>query len=399
MVAARHLEWARFITATALIVLARNVASVPVAGQPPVVSPASPAAEPSNLACEVAEVRRAPDGLVVWSPDGERFLVNRKDSRGVYQMYLGSRRSSQVSCITCVQRPNGPAPNKNKLQPHWHPSGRWIILAGERESYTKPIISTPELIEGLMQTGLFVNIYATTPDGTRWHRLSDFEGSQRGGGYTGPALTADGTRAAWAQIVDGNVFQNLFGLWELVIADWHQDRAGTPSFTNIRNITPPGARWVEPGGFSPDGKSLLMTADIGLKDAQGMDQFIVDLTTGQISNLTNSPSVWDEHGVFSPDGRKVFFMSSYPYRSDPFVHNFLQLKSEFMLVNRDGSQLQQLTHFNVQGYPESNTKGRITAAANGEWHPDGRSISVINLYFPTFETWEIRFKGACGARP
>ena len=58
---------------------------------------------------------------------------------------------------------------------------------------------------------------------------------------------------------------------------------------------------------------------------------------------------------------------------------------------------QQLTHFNYRGYPESNTGGRPSVAANGEWHPDGRSVSVLNLFFPTYETWVVTFNGNCGA--
>ena len=88
-----------------------------------------------------------------------------------------------------------------------------------------------------------------------------------------------------------------------------------------------------------------------------MDQYILDITTGSVRNLTNSPTLWDEHGVFSPNGEKVFFMSSYPFRDSPGVHKTLSLKTEFMLMNKDGSGLQQLTHFNTPGYPESNTTG------------------------------------------
>jgi Tol biopolymer transport system component len=348
-----------------------------------------------DAACEIADITRAPDGLVVWSPTGEQYIVNRKDAAGIYQLYVGTKGSSDVTCITCTQRLNSPAVDRHKLQPHWHPSGKWIVLAGERENYDRPLISTPKLIEGWIQSGLWVNIYITRPDGSEWHQLSDF-GHQRGDGFTGVAFTPDGTKAVWAQIVDGNIFAHRFGRWELILADFPEDPSEVPSFTNFRNITPAGANWVEPGNFAPDGRLLLITADIGLSDAQGMDQFILDITTGSVRNLTNSPNLWDEHGVFSPDGEKILFMSSYPFRDSPFRHNVLFLKTEFMLMNKDGSSLRQLTHFNSSGYPESNTLGRGSVAANGEWAPDGRSVSVLNLFFPTYETWTINFKGSCG---
>ena len=327
---------------------------------------------PVAAACEVKDITRAPGGLVVWSPNGEQYIVNKKDAAGTYQLYVGNKGSSDITCITCTERPNSPAFNRHKLQPSWHPSGKWIVLAGERDDYVPPLFSTPELIEGWVQSGLWVNIYITRPDGSQWYRLSDF-GEGRANGFTGVPFTPDGTKAVWAQIVDGNIFANVFGRWELILADFREDANGVPSFANLRNITPAGARWVEPGNFAPDGKSLLITADIGLTDAQGMDQFTLDITTGSVRNLTNSPTLWDEHGVFSPNGEKVFFMSSYPFRADPNVHSTLSLKTEFMLMNKDGSGLQQLTHFNTQGYPESNPWWRGSVAANGAWNPEGRS--------------------------
>lgn len=366
----------------------------PVAGRQParppaIVRPASP-----DPACEVQEVKRTTEGLREWTPNGNMYVANRKDETGIYQLYV-ARGGGAETCITCVDRPDAPKRGKHKIMPQWHPSGRWIFVAVERDSYAKPIISTKAMIEGMMAAGLFVNMYATRPDGSEWHRMSDFGGKQRADGYTGPAFTPDGRRAVWAQIVDGNIFQHLFGRWELILADFSEDR-GVPQFTQLRNITPTGARWVEPGNFAPDGRSLLLSADIGLKDPQGQDQFVLDVFTKAIRNLNRTPGIWDEHGMFSPDGGKILFMSSYPYRQDPFRHSVITLKTEFMLMNPDGTGLQQLTHFLAPGYPEYDAKNGL--AANGEWHPDGRSISAFALQFPEMQSWTITFRGNCGAR-
>jgi len=341
---------------------------------------------------------RLPDGLGAPSPDGTQYLINKKDSGGIYQLYVGSASGGNPVCISCTSRPNSPAVNRHKLQAQWHPSGKWIVLAGERDDYDKPLLSTPDLIEGWVQSGLWVNIFMVRPDGSQWYRLSNFgrDKGERADGFTGVAFTPDGTRGVWAQIVDGNIFEALFGRWELIVADLRQDGNGAPYFTNHRNITPAGAKWVEPGNFAPDGKSLLITADIGLKDPQGMDQFILNVDTGEVRNVTNTPDIWDEHGVFSPNGRKIFFMSSYPFRENHLFSTLLFLKTEFMLMDRDGSNLQQLTYFNSQGHVESNAPGRGSVAAIGGFHPDGRAISALNLFFPGYETWRIDFAGYCG---
>jgi Tol biopolymer transport system component len=348
------------------------------------------AAQPDggNPSCAV-ELTRDPGGLVVWSPDSKQYVVNKQDASGVYQLYVGNAGADPV-CITCVQRPNGPAPNLQKFQPHWHPSGEWIELAGEMPHFAPPLFHS--LYLGWMECGLGMNIYMTRPDGSQWYRLTNFVKSRPPSGFTGVAFTPDGKKGVWAQIVSGDVFKYALGKWRLILADF-QETNGVPSLTNLTDITPAGATWIEPGNFAPDNKSLLITADIGLKNPQGMDQFILDIATGSITNLTNSPKVWDEHGVFSPDGKKIFFMSSYPFRAAPRSDWAIFLKTEFMMMDRDGKNLEQLTHFNYPGYPESNRPHRGSVAANGEWSPDGKQISALNLFFPKYEAWTLSFSG------
>jgi Tol biopolymer transport system component len=111
-----------------------------------------------------------------------------------------------------------------------------------------------------------------------------------------------------------------------------------------------------------------------------------------LTNLTRSPTVWDEHGRFSPDGEKIIFMSAYPYRADPKASKVLSIKTEFMLMNKDGSGLTQLTHFREKGFPEYPSG----IAANPEWSYDGRSANLAALNFPKYEHWDVVFQGPCG---
>jgi Tol biopolymer transport system component len=350
---------------------------------------------PSDPACSVKSFTRV-DGQYVWSPDGSRYIVNKKDSSGTYQLYVSSPGGGEPVCISCTARPGSPLVNRHKLQPHWYPTGEWIVLAGEWQKDHKPFWASSDVVEGWVASGLSVDIYIVRPDGTDWHRLVDFENG-RADGFTGVAFTPDGRRAVWAQIVDGNVFRYTFGKWELIVADVHKDANGVLSFVNQRNITPAKTNWIETGNFAPDGHSLIVTADTALKNAMGMDQFILDIDSGRERNITNQPDWWDEHGRLSPDGRKVVYMSSSPFRDKPLQSNMFFLHTEFMLMNSDGSGQEQLSHFNSKGYPESNTGGRASVAAAAEWNPDGRSISLMNLFFPNYEAWIVTFNGNCGA--
>ena len=320
---------------------------------------------------------------VCWSPDGSRYLVNREDQNDVFQLYVGKRGDKEPACVSSLQVPGGPRPDRHKYMASWHPSGKWIILGVEKAEHDN--MWWPQFLrKGMVECGIWLDIYATTPDGTRWYKLAETTG-----GFTGVPFTADGKLGAWAKIVDGNIIAYpAFGLWKLMLGEFVEEN-GVPSFKNVKDVSPPSAVWLEPGNFSPDGQSLLITADIGMKDNQGMDQYILNIKTGKLTNLTNSPKIWDEHGVFSPDGKQVLFMSSYPYRNDPKASQTLSLKTEFMLINADGSGLRQLTHFNVPGYPESFPHGKGAVAACGMWSPDRSRILASSLRFPDYDWWEI----------
>jgi hypothetical protein len=86
-------------------------------------------------------------------------------------------------------------------------------------------------------------------------------------------------------------------------------------------------------------------------------------------------------------------MSAYPYPMNPNASKVLSIRTEFMLMNSDGSGITQRTHFRDRGYPESDEGG---IAANPEWYPDGRSAHLRPLVFPDYIDWTVAFEGACG---
>ncbi len=362
--------------------------------------PPVPTSYPDDPACKVKSVQKAPsvfeDPLV--SAAIGLSVATQLDANGIYQLYVGGADGRNFKCITCTPVPGGPPVNRNKTAMiSFHPSGRWLFVGVEEN--THDLMWLPEAWQrGFLNSGIWLNMWITTPTGDRWYQITNFNPSSGNpaNGFAGTAFTPDGKKAVWAEFVDGNIFANAFGIWKLYIADFVVDAKGTPSLINKRDITPAGARWVEPATFSPDGRHILLSTDIGLANAQGQDQWSLDVFTGKLKQLTNTPTVWDEHGVYSPDGRKIVWMSSYPYRNDPDSYKVLSLHTEFMLMNTDGSHLQQLTHFNLPGYPES--EGR-TVAAVAYFTQDGtRLIANVMAHDGSFggEGWSITFAGPCG---
>src|SRR5262249_5756519 len=132
---------------------------------------------------------------------------------------------------------------------------------------------------------------------------------------------------------------------------------------------------------------------------EGQDQWSLDVTTGALQNLTNSLVVWDEHGLYSPSGKKISFMSSYPYRNDPTSYKTFSLETEFMLMDADGSNLQQLKDYNQKCYPEF--YGVLTCYAGASFIGDGSQLfaTVMATDFSFTKTnWLITFQGQCGTK-
>lgn len=349
--------------------------------------------------CSVKSIRREDSGAQTWLARNKELLINKKDSSGIYQIYKANSDGSEQTCISCTAKPGSPQVDRNKVMPSWHPSGNWIILGGEMDTHWQPSPLLPKrVIEGFIINGLWSNLYVVSADGEKWYRLTNYSATKTDG-VLGPRFSADGKKVLWARNITSGfeIFTNKFGTYDLFIADFVLDSQGIPSLNNIQTITPAGARWIEPHGFSPDGKKILFTADIGLTNAEGMDTWTMDLETGNLTNLTNSSDQWDEHARFSPDGKIISRMSSDPYK-DSGPAQTLTLKSEIMIMNSDGSNNRQLTHFNTPGYVESTSERSVAGVS--EWSADGSQLLAVQLlagiHWPNTQSWIITFNGPCG---
>jgi hypothetical protein len=89
-------------------------------------------------------------------------------------------------------------------------------------------------------------------------------------------------------------------------------------------------------------------------------------------------------------------MSSYPYANEKDSYTVSNLQTEFMLMDADGRHLQQLTHFNEPGYPESQPDHTIAAVAG--FFPEDGSQMFATVMGPHFSktNWVIAFDGPCG---
>ncbi len=351
---------------------------------------ATPASnEPSaGDACRIVSSHKISDGGDQdWSHANGLLAFDRRDSTGVYQLYVGLPDTGNYNCITCSPVPGAPLVDRHKIKPVWRPEGDFIVLEGEMADHPLVNRRASDRVSEIISNGSWSDLYATTPDGRSWFKLTATSSSGIDGVLL-PTFSPDGSKLMWSRIVEHSSISNPFGVWKLMIADFVVTD-GVPSLQNVRDITPPGARFIESHVFSPDGTHVMFAADINSSSPMSPDIWTLNLTTGQALNLTHD-SAWDEHAVYTLDGKHIVYMTSLPYPG-------VLLKTDLMIMNVDGTDKQPFSHFNVEGYPEF-VPGK-SMPIRVSWNANGTRMAVTlqsGSSYPDRTLWMVGFAGACG---
>lgn len=390
--------------------------------------------------CDVKSVELVGAGKEYLTPDWSHRLnrvafvrrrdYNEYDSKGMqrftYDLYTMNPDATGERCLSCTTSPGGPSWKRMMGFPSWHPSGDWILLQvemGGLSSWVQVVrsLAGPDL-------GYYNNMWVVSADGSKWHRLTNYHGdhyylkeARNVKGVLTPRFSPDGTTVVWSKVVSGpgkgnhdipckdDYFENPIGVFELWRADFVVNAQGFPELKNARDITPrtiagkKRGNWFEVGGFSPHGKEVLFSSDIGLHKTATykMDIWSMDLGTGRLTRLTGPDEEWDEHAHYSPDGKKIAFLSSSPFQ-DWSPSDIATQRCELFLMNPDGGNRSGLTHFNAKGC----ITGKRCSAGVSAWSPYGTQILInqgtrsddpCKPVFPPFRRLvRLTFEGACG---
>jgi Tol biopolymer transport system component len=204
--------------------------------------------------------------------------------------------------LTCTAGPGRPRIDRHRTNPIWHPSGQYVVLQAELDDTPLGVLSKIKLVSELVLNGVWNDLYAVTPDGQRWFKLTSTTTSTTDG-VLGPTFSPDGRQLLWTHLVAPTSSEAPWGRWrlmlgELAVAD------GTPALRNVKDITPQGAKFVETGGFSPDGRSIVLTGDMTSQGQWDPHIWTMSLASGALTDLTPG-AFYNEHGRFSPSGRSV----------------------------------------------------------------------------------------------
>jgi Tol biopolymer transport system component len=310
-------------------------------------------------------------------PGGSHLIVfNKKGPSGYYDVYTMNPDGSNPTCLT---RDKPELPRRHKGSASWHPSGQYIIFKAERDEHIGGSdLASPGI-------GLHNDIWLMTSDGQRFWKLVDIPSKRNARDSTPvtasmhPHFSNDGKKVSWTEGVITGDGSSQWGEWVLKVADFTWDETtDTPRLENLRTLQPGRQHsYCESNDFSPDDNELLICGNLEPGQAEvGMDLYTLDINTGDLVRLTESLDYWDESGHYSPDGGTIAWLSSNGYPTDFSNRNYMEWeRTEVWLMESDGQEPRQLTHFNDPGYPEYElVDGKRVIVSYVSWSSDGKVL-------------------------
>jgi len=292
-------------------------------------------------------------GRIDWSAKLNLVAYDTISANGYYDVHTMNPDGSNDQCLTCNSTV---LPGLHKGNPSFDFSGKWIVFQVEKAGTSSVFnqLASPG-------SGLFNDVWVMDVKGTVFYPLTNVPAMNSG--VLHPHFNHAGTQVTWAQFV--NPAPSPLGTWEVQIADLVYN-SGVPSLQNVKTYQPGiMPRFYETHGFSLDDQSVYLCANPDpAQKWYGADIYVFTPATGAFVDLTNTPNDWDEHADLSPDGAHIVWISS----------TGIQLaanneKSDYWIMNVDGSNKRRLTWFNNPGFPESQSSS--VAAATSAWSPDG----------------------------
>ncbi|MBE9479180.1 MAG: PD40 domain-containing protein, partial [Chloroflexi bacterium] len=304
-------------------------------------------------------------GRVDWSHESDLIAFSKTSEDGYFDLYIMNPDGTNQRCLTC-DKPQ--VPQKNNGQPAWHPSGEFIVFQAQDPDLEVP--PSVQYLEAYMTqggAGIHNNLWLTNKNGTEFFQLTHIKSGE---GTLHPHFSHDGSKLFWTE----REKCDNGGQWILKIADFVVNDTG-PHLENEISFRPRGEEetFYESHGFTLDDRKVIFSADFGRADKFDMDIWIMDLETLELTQLTDSIYVWDEHAQISPDGKKIIWISSQGYEWPASEEWTQALKTDYWIMDIDGSNKQRLTFFNEPGYPEYDQQERIIAA-DSSWNEDGTKI-------------------------
>jgi len=302
---------------------------------------------------------------VSWDQSGSSLIAySIKEADQYYDIHYANPDGTGDVCVTCNSIL---LPNKHICMPDWHPSGKWLIMAVEKDVH--PGSST----DALPGFGAYCDIWVINKEGNRAYKIVDIP-NDYDHGVIAPRFSPDGTKISWT---DRKVRPNFLvphqqaGYWTIKTADFYFNPSDSiPVVTNIRTIEPVANAFYECYGFSPDNSRLIFCSNMNQPSFLDEHIYTMDTLGNNIQKLTDKD--YNEHGFYTPDGNKIVWMSNTKSTYGG---------TDWWMMNTDGSDKKRLTYMNEPGNAQSNGAacwaGLGSFSSSGNWFIGGVQKSLV----------------------
>ena len=287
-----------------------------------------------------------------WSHPNQLIAFNDLDPDGHYRIFLMDPSGGNQRRFSATA-PN--FPSKTAGSPNWHPSGKYLAFAGEKETHPGSVVDAAPGYGG------YCDLWVTTADGLQAWQLTEVPNDADHGTII-PVFSPDGHKLLWTERTAAPAFNltQVVGYWVLKVADFVETPAG-PHLENIQVVQPGSVdAFNESGGFNPDSQDLLLSSNYLTRNFLTTQIYRLDLGSGAIVPITQGD--YNEHPRYTPDGRIVWMTS----------REVTNGAADWWLASADGTAPVRLSFFNEPGHPESQSSAVWPGPiATENWSDDG----------------------------
>lgn len=338
-----------------------------------------PVEEQSTDLLQLARVTILKPGGIhgVWGPN-ETILYDTWGLDGFTDIEIMDTQGTILSRLTAARTD---IPQRNIGWPAY--TDGWIAFQVEEPEHW--LSNDPDSnILGFSGYGFFNNLWVMRADGieprkltnipikmTAWDRIPMYA-------LVNPQFSPD-QQIMWTERYDGGG-QNDWGLWQIKMADFFNGTIRNERIVLRAEDICDSCNYVNGMGFISENE-ILLAGNLDGQHPYGMDQYRYDIKNGHLTNLLDTPEHWEEGSCISPDKQHIVYQTN---RDSPTQLDFSMAwesqprTREWWIMDVNGSNPRQLTHFNVIGYDEYTIgDGKRVITAKCSFSPNGKHLVGI----------------------
>ena len=316
---------------------------------------------PGKVCPQIVSLVEQNGGRADWGANN-LIVYDSPDDSNHFQTWVMHPDGTGAKCLSNQNQQLTAIDNGN---PAWHSSGNYIALQASDMAAPPLATAAPARFKRVSSPGAgFDNdVWLMSPNGTLASQLTHLEMRQ---GVLQPCFAHQSNLLLWSEMETVNPQK-----WVMRLAKFAVGENG-PELSDIQSLDPLGNAFYGTHCFSPDDRSILFSTAKEPGDYRHVDIVRLDLATGHTTMLTDPASEQlNECAAYSPDGLRIVWVSTSGIDQDLSKTN-PNIKTEFWMMNADGSNKHRLTYFNEPGAPEYRPTNNTPASVS--WSPDGKSI-------------------------